>query len=133
MRLLVLRLTIATITAFQVVLGFVFVFFPSQFAALMGLDPAPAWVAWMFAMFTARAWGFAAGMVLALRDPVRHRAWLAIMVGVQAIDWIATVVFLSLNAVTLAQVSTAAFLPVVFIVLILITFPRRTAESEARA
>ena len=133
MRLLVLRLTIATITFFQLILGFVFLFFPSQFAALVGLDPAPAWVAWMFAMFTARAWGFAAGMVLAFRDPTRHRAWLAIMVGVQAIDWIATVAFLSLHAVTLAQVSTAAFLPVAFIVLLLLTFPRRAAQREARA
>jgi hypothetical protein len=119
-----LRFTIIVIVAFQVLLGFVFLFFPGPFAALMGLDPAPAWVPWMFAMFTARAWGFAAGLVLAFRDPLRYRSWLVIMAGVQAIDWIATIAYLLQHAVTLAQVATASFLPVVFIVALVLTIPR---------
>lgn len=40
------------------------------------------------------------------------------MVGVQAIDWIATVIYLATGVVTLAQVSTAAFLPLVFIAIL---------------
>ena len=128
-----LRLTIVVIAGFQVLLGFVFLFFPGPFAELVGLDPAPAWVPWMFAMFTARAWGFAAGLALAFRDPVRHRAWLAIMAGVQAIDWIATIVYLLQHAVTLSQVSTASFMPVLFILALALTLPRnRDRERPTR-
>jgi hypothetical protein len=129
MRLLVLRITLAIIIAFQVLLGFAFLFFPAPFAASVGLEATPAWVPWMFAMFTARAWGFAVGLALAMRDPLRHRAWIAIMIGVQAIDWIATMVFVISGAVTLAQVSTASFMPELFIVALALTLPRRGAAT----
>jgi hypothetical protein len=133
MRLLVLRITLAVIIAFQVLLGFAFLFFPAPFAASVGLSTTPAWVPWMFAMFTARAWGFAAGLALAMRNPLRHRAWIVIMIGVQAIDWLATVFFVATGAVTLAQVSTASFMPVLFIVALALTLPRTAAAQPTRA
>ena len=40
------------------------------------------------------------------------------MIGIQAVDWIGTIAYLVTGAVTITQVTTAAFLPVVFIVIL---------------
>jgi hypothetical protein len=130
MRLLALRITLGVIAAFQLALGAMFLFAPHFYAATVGLDPAPAWVPWMLAMFSARAFGFAAGLVIAIRQPERHREWIAIMIGVQAIDWLATVTLIGQGALTIAQVSTAAFMPILFIVALALTFPRRSRETS---
>ena len=37
------------------------------------------------------------------------------MIGIQAVDWFATIAYLLTGTVAIAQVSTAAFLPVVFV------------------
>src|SRR5258708_39285642 len=89
----VLRVTLGAIGIVQLILGIIFLFAPAQFAAVIGLSVTPAWVPWMFAMFGARALGFAYGMFLALRQPEEHRAWIGAMIAVQAIDWIATIYF----------------------------------------
>ncbi|MGO9672763.1 MAG: hypothetical protein ACLPSF_01080 [Methylocella sp.] len=69
----------------------------------------------MFAMLGARALGFAYGMIVALRDIRRNASWLAAMIIVQALDWIATILAVLAGKVTLLQVSTASFLPLLFI------------------
>ena len=69
----------------------------------------------MFAMLGARALGFAYGMLIAQRDVVRYASWLVAMIIVQALDWVATLVALTAGKVTLAQVSTAPFLPILFV------------------
>ncbi|NOX23336.1 MAG: hypothetical protein GXP36_09630 [Actinobacteria bacterium] len=112
-----LKRTLYVIGAAQLVLGFVFLV-PGLFAATIGLVEAPEWVDWLFAMFGARALGFGYGMFLAARDPQRNLPWIRAMIGIQAIDWIATLAYLVTGAVTLAQVTTAVFLPVVFIVVL---------------
>jgi hypothetical protein len=133
MRTIVLRTTLVVIAAFQVVLGIAFIAAPAQFASSLGLEPAPAWTAWMFAMFSARAFGFAYGSILAFRDPLRHRSWITAMIGVQAIDWIATVAFIAAGTITVAQATTAAFMPVLFIVGLVWGYPRnpRTAPEHS--
>ncbi len=120
------RYTIGAIAVVQLILGLLFLFAPALFASALGLAAAPAWTAWIFAMFGARALGFAFGMGLALRNPQQHRAWLQAMIAVQAIDWIATLVYVFSGVVTLAQVSTAAFLPIFFIVVLSSGFSRRS-------
>lgn len=40
------------------------------------------------------------------------------MIGIQAIDWIGTIAYLITGAVTITRVTTAAFLPVVFLVIL---------------
>ena len=110
------RILIA-IGAVQVLLGVTFLI-PGLFQQLMGFDTAPEWVDWLFAMFGARALGFAYGMFIAARKPAQNIAWIRAMIGIQAIDWVATLAYLATGAVTLAQVTTAAFLPVVFIVIL---------------
>lgn len=112
-----LKVTLWVLAAVQLVLGIVFLV-PGLFEEVMGLDPAPEWVNWMFAMLAARALGFAFGMAVAARHPHRHPTWIIAMIGVQAVDWLATIAYLVTGAVTLAQVTTAAFLPVVFIVVL---------------
>ena len=102
----------------QAILGIVFLVSPAAFAAAMGLAAAPAWTEWIFAMFGARALGFAFGMVVAQRDIARHRSWLVAMIGVQALDWIGTLWALAQNKVSLGQVATAPFLPILFVIVL---------------
>ncbi len=108
------RPTLIVIAIVQVALGIVLLI-PNAFAGLLGQPEAPAWATWMLTMFSARAFGFAFGMLLAARDPQRHRSWIVAMIGVQAVDWIATMAYLATGALGLSTVTTAAFLPLVFI------------------
>lgn len=121
-----LRYTLGFIGVVQVILGLVFIFLPSQFATMLGLAETPPWALWMFSMFGARALGFAYGMFLAMRDPAQHSGWIRAMIVVQAIDWLATAYFLLNGSVTLMQVSTAAFLPIIFIVVLVRWYPNRS-------
>ena len=131
MRTIALRITLGVVAAFQIVLALGFLLAPGPFADALGLAPVTGWAHWMFAMFSARALGFAYGLVLAIRDPLRHRSWIVAMIGVQFIDWVATVIAIAGGAITLAQATTASFMPVIFIVLLIACFPRRSAVVEA--
>jgi hypothetical protein len=124
-----LQIVLAFIGVVQLVLGVVFALAPAQFGAVLGLTAAPTWVYWMFGMLSARALGFAYGMFLAARDPERHIGWIQAMIGVQAIDWLATMYFVLAGAVTLAQVTTASFLPLVFIGLLVGFYPRQQSAA----
>ncbi len=124
-----LQITLVFIGIVQLVLGVAFAFAPVGFSTLMGLAQAPAWTYWMFGMFSARAWGFAYGMFLAARDPERHIAWIQAMIGVQAVDWLGTMYFVLTGALTLMQVSTASFLPLIFIALLVIFYPRQKTTA----
>jgi len=50
---------------------------------------------------------------------------------VQAIDWIATLVYIGSGALTVAQAPLSVFMPVVFIVLLLVTMPRNGTETPS--
>ena len=128
MRLLLLRITLGVIAAFQLGFGALFLFAPGLYPDAVGLESVPAWAPWMFALFGARALGFGAGMIVAMRDPLRHRSWIVIMIGVQVIDWIATVVAVLQGSLTITQVSTAGFMPVLFVVALVLFFPRAAAQ-----
>lgn len=109
-----LRPTLVLIGVIQIALGLVFLV-PNAFPALLGLPDAPPWATWMLTMFSARAFGFGYGMLVAARDPQRHRTWIVGMIGVQALDWVATIAYLATGTLTLSTVTTAAFLPLIFI------------------
>ena len=130
-----MKIVLCVIAAVQLVLGIVFLI-PGLFEQVMGLDPAPEWVDWMFAMLAARAFGFAFGMAVAQRaTPHRHQTWIVAMIGVQAVDWVGTLAYLVTGAVTLAQVTTAAFLPIVFIAVLargLMTMSKTSRTEGAR-
>jgi hypothetical protein len=112
------RITISLIILVQIALGVVFIFTPTSFPQLMGLETAPAWTSWIFAQFGARCLGFAFGMIYALRNWARSASWLTAMIGVQIIDWFGTLVPLLNGTLKLSQVSTAPFLPVLFVIVL---------------
>jgi hypothetical protein len=117
------RYTLGFIGIVQLILGLVFIFFPNQFASMLGLPPMPAWGLWLLCMFGARAFAFAYGMFIAMSNPTKHTAWIRGMIMVQAIDWLATLYFLMNGSLTLMQVSTASFLPIIFILILFLTYP----------
>jgi hypothetical protein len=127
-----LRVTLITIGIFQLVLGALFLAAPATTARLLGLQPAaPAWATWLFAMMAGRFLGYAYGMFAAARAPWARRTWINTMIVIQAIDWLATIGYLSAGQLTLRQVSTAAFMPVLFIAALLWFRPRRPPRDQA--
>jgi GNAT superfamily N-acetyltransferase len=69
--------------------------------------------------------GYAAGMFVASTAPHRHLTWINTMIFIQLVDWVTTLFYLSTGDLTFRQVSTASFLPVVFITPLLWWHPRR--------
>lgn len=128
-----LAATLWFVAIVQFVLGAAFLAAPEQAAHALGLSPAPGWANWLFGMMAARFLGFAFGMAVAARNPVGARSWIVAMIGIQAIDWIVTLKYLALGAVTLTQVSTASFLPVLFVIGLAIAMPRTVAATGARS
>ena len=120
----VLRFTLWLIAIVQLILGIGFLAAPDGMAATLGLAPVTAWANWMFGMMAARFLGYGYGMLTAARDPLASLPWLRSMVVIQLIDWGVTIKYLLGGAVTLAQVNTASFLPLVFVVLLLWAWPR---------
>lgn len=125
-----IRVTLRFIGIVQLVFGALFVLAPTWIAPALSLHPhQPSWVNWLFAMMGARFLGYGIGMLIAARDPQRHRAWIDTMIMVQALDWAATIGYLVAGDVTLRNVTTAAFLPPIFIAALLIFHPRRLATQ----
>jgi len=136
-----LQITLIVIGIAQIFFGAVFIFAPAKFSGMLDLPETPQWAYWMFGMFSARAFGFAYGMFLAARDPMKHVHWIQAMIGVQLIDWLATMYFVldgavtlaqgtsAYGAVTLAQVTSASYLPLIFIAMLVIFYPRQTTSA----
>lgn len=127
-----LKRVITIIAVVQIVLG-VILLVPDLPETALRLESAPGWVNWLLAMAAARSLGFGYGMLVAARSPERHLPWIRAMIGVQAIDWIGTIAYLVTGTVTLAQVSTAAFLPVIFIVVLVTRTPWSGASRQERS
>lgn len=127
-----LRLSLRVIGVTQLVFGLVFLLPDSPVSGLLGLRPsAPGWADWLLTMMAARFLGYAAGMFAAARAPHRHLAWINTMIAVQAIDWIATLAYLTTGSLSPSQVSTAAVLPPLFIAALLWWHPTRDRQPDA--
>jgi hypothetical protein len=126
-----LRRTLQMIAVVQLGLGGSFLLFPAGTARLFGLPPAPAWTGWLFAMMAARFLGYGVGMLAAARQPQRHRLWLRTMLLIQAVDWAATLIYLARHDVTLGQVTTAAFLPPIFMTALGMVLRRTAAATDS--
>lgn len=120
----IMSFTLRFIALVQCVLGLGFLIAPADLASLLGLPPAPGWTNWMFGMMAARFLGFGYGMLVAARHVAGNVGWLRAMVAIQLIDWAVTVKSLLSGAVTLAQVNTASFLPLIFVALLWWSWPR---------
>lgn len=119
-----LRSTLYFIGVVQIVLGLGFLWTPEGMAASLGLPATPGWANWMFGMMAARFLGYGYGMFVAARRPAESLPWLRTMVAIQLIDWGVTLKYLLSGVVTLTQVNTASFLPVVFVGLLWWAWPR---------
>lgn len=128
-----LKVTLAVIGIVQVFFGLLLVLAPGQFAPLFHFSVAPGWVNWLFVMGGARFLGAGYGMFVAMQDPLKHRAWINAMIGIQALDWIATLANLWSKTITVSQATTATFLPLVFIVALLVFYPRKQASTGEHA
>lgn len=110
----------------QFFFGLLFTFAPTNAGTLLGLTPEPPpWVAWLFVMMGARFLGYGCGMFVAARNPAQNQSWINTMIGIQAIDWIATIGFLAAGDLPLMNVLSAVILPVVFIAGLVWWHPRR--------
>ena len=85
---------------------------------------APGWANWLFGEMSARFLAFAFGMWITARDPYANRSWILAMIFVQAVDWIVTVKFISMGAISFWQVPPAAILPILFIIGLVVAYPR---------
>lgn len=126
----ILKTTAAVIAIAQFGLGLGYLLAPAAFNGMLGLSVAPAWTAWPFAMLGARFLALGFGMVLVVRDPIANRGWIQAMIAVQALDWVGTMVYLLAGTVTLSQVATASFLPVVFIAGLVAGYPRKADRPQ---
>ena len=127
-----LRITLVVIGIVQLFFGTVFLLAPTPAAELLGLTPsAPAWANWLFAMMGARFLGYAYGMFATARSSRTSPAWIDTMIAIQLVDWLATVAYLAGGELTLRQVSTASFLPVLFVGALLWWHPRRQTRPVA--
>ncbi|MDD0837695.1 hypothetical protein PSQ40_03830 [Curvibacter sp. HBC61] len=107
--------TLRWIAAVQVALGLAFALAPERAAEALGLPPAPGWAHWLLGMMAARCLAFGWGLWQVAKRPEGGRMWIQLMAFIQAVDWLVTLKYLALGAVTLSQVSTASFLPLLFI------------------
>lgn len=112
------------IAVIQLGLGLAFLVAPAGTAGLLDLAAAPAWTGWLFAMMAARFLGYGVGVLAAARRPAEHLLWLRTMLVIQAVDWVATLAYLGRGDVTLGQVTTAAFLPPLFIAALAVAIRR---------
>jgi hypothetical protein len=71
-----LRVAVAIMVIVHAVMGVILIGFPSVFAGMHSVNAVSGWTKWVLALLGARALAFAFGMLLALRDPDRHRSWL---------------------------------------------------------
>lgn len=129
-----LKFTLRFIGVVQLFFGLLFVLAPSKIAPALHLHPhQPAWVNWLFVMAGGRFLGYAYGMFVAARDPERNRSWIDSMIVVQSMDWFGTIGYLVAGDVSLRNVTTAAFLPPLFMAGLIAWRPRRgsVAVSEA--
>ena len=93
---------------------------------------APGQTSQLFGMMAARFLGLGYGMALAARNPLANLSWVRAMIAIEAIDWIVTLYYLTAGAVTLAQVTTASFLPASFVILLRVSFPKPVAAGPAK-
>ena len=125
----ILKFTLYFIGVVQIGLGLTFLLTPKMYPQMVNLTQAPDWVSWMLVFTSARMIGFGIGMFIAAQDPIRHKLWIQIMIGLQTMDWVGTVFYIFSGVVTIVQVSTASFLPIIFLVLLAYSYPRSVQGS----
>ncbi len=124
-----LRITLVVIGIVQVFFGLPFIVAPHLFSAVLHLSSAPNWTSWFFVMNGARFLAMGYGMFVAASDPIKHIAWINAMIVVQAFDWLGSIYSIGTGAISLAQATDTPYLPLLFIVALLVWYPRKSHIS----
>lgn len=132
-RMRVLVYTLRFIAVVQFILGIGFLLAPVPMSEVLGLPKAAGWANWLFGMMAARFLGFGYGMLVAARDPYTHVSWIKAMIFIQVVDWFCTIYYVMQDEVTWLQVNTASFFPVIFVLLLWATFPRKSDRAHVRS
>ncbi|MBA2285376.1 MAG: hypothetical protein H0W02_07845 [Ktedonobacteraceae bacterium] len=109
--------------------GLAYLFVPVPFQAALGLTHLPLWSQWPFGMLGARFLVLGYGMLVVVRHPTTSRSWIQAMIFVQVVDWLVLMTALLRGVVTLSQVALAPYLPIVFVVCLLIAYPRTSMQQ----
>jgi hypothetical protein len=125
-----LRFVLRFIGVVQFFFGALFTFAPAAAGTILGLGPAaPGWAEWLFVMLGARFLGYGVGMLVAARNPDGNLAWINTMIGIQVVDWLATVGFLLAGDLPARSVASAVVLPMVFVAGLTWWHPRRLSAA----
>jgi len=126
-RLPLLRAILAITGLIQLGMGLTEILAPGALPSFFGGGPGRD-LGYLPALGGARYLAMAWGMALAARDPWRHRAWIQVMIFVQAVDWAAGAYYWASEAIDWGP---AVALPLLWVVLLVLLYPRQgRAEAE---
>jgi hypothetical protein len=127
-----MRAMLIIIGVIQIVFGTWLLVAPDGFPAVFHLQPAaPGWVNWILAMSAARFVGYGIGMFVAARAPWPNRLWIDTMIAIQAVDFIATAVYLANGVLPAGHVGSAVVPPLLWIAVL--GWARRRAQPRSSA
>lgn len=110
-----LRVTLVVLGISQIAFGAVFLK-PGLMATMVHLQPPePDWADWLMATAGARYVGYGIGMFVAARRPRHNVLWIDTMIGIQLVDWLAVLGYISFGVLPLDRVIVAVISPPVYI------------------
>jgi len=128
-----LKVLLMIVGVVQIVLGFLYLFFPHEFLQAMGHTIPMNDINYPFGMLAARFLAYGAGMFVIAKNPVEHLFWIKNMVFIQVVD-LAVGIFYTLNGtVSLSLSGFPMFNAALIATLLWIWRPVQTDASNATA
>ena len=123
-RIGVLRVTALITGLFQIIGGLGYLLAPAAVNSIYGLTVSPAGTTYPFLLIGGRFLALGFGSMLVVRDPWANRGWIQAIIAVQALDGIVTVSGTLAGTMALGQGTPAPFMPLLWVVLLLVGYPR---------
>lgn len=93
---------------------------------------APGQTSQLFGTMGARCLGFGYGMALAASNPLADLLWVKATTAIQAVDRTVTLCHLTAGAIAVALVTTASFLPAIFVIPLLVSYQKPATAGPAK-
>ena len=124
-----LRVVLIVWAAIAILIGLVFIFFPSQLGSMMGYEKGSAYILYLLELLGVSHIAPCVFLIIAARDPLKNIMWVQL-----AITWailVAVVAAYSImrGFVTFGQEGTALIINAVFAVALLALYPWRAKSS----
>ena len=132
-RITILRIAALISGVFQIMGGLGYLFAPGVVNGIYGLTISPAATTYPFVLIGARFLALGFGSMLVVRDPWANRGWLQAMIAVQALDGFVTVSGTLAGTITLGHGTPAPLMPLLWVVLLLIGYPREARPNATAA